>query len=82
MPHLHENGFMPNYYWWTSQGEEYPQFSLVVLQLSYYISGERREEFNLYEQIIMDYVRPLVGQHIEQGVIGSKCMEENLNPEA
>ena len=49
MTHLHENGFMPNYYWWTSHSEEYPQFPRVVLQGSYYGNGEQREEFKPYE---------------------------------
>lgn len=80
---LYQHGFMPNYYWWSNHGEDLPQFPSMVVEGSYYGSGERREEFNPYEQMIMDDVGPSIGQHIEQdGVIQSKFMEESPNPEA
>ncbi|RDX86736.1 hypothetical protein CR513_31897, partial [Mucuna pruriens] len=66
---------MPNYYWWTNHGEELPQFPPMVVEGSYYGSGEQREEFNPYEQLIMDHAGPSIGEHIEN-------MEENPNPEA
>ena len=65
MRDLYEEGFMPNYYWWTNHGEELPQFPLVVLHGSYYESGGHREELNPYEQMIMDCARPSIGQYIE-----------------
>ena len=43
MRDLYEEGFMPNYYWWTNHGEELPQFPPIVLQGSYYESGGQRE---------------------------------------
>ncbi|RDX99036.1 hypothetical protein CR513_17971, partial [Mucuna pruriens] len=46
---LYEKGFMPNYYWWTNHGEQLPQFPPMVVEGSYYASGEQREEFNPYE---------------------------------
>ncbi|RDX86748.1 hypothetical protein CR513_31888, partial [Mucuna pruriens] len=52
---LYEQRFMPNYYWWTNHGEEFPQFPPMVVEGSYYGSGEQREEFNPYEQLIMDH---------------------------
>ncbi|RDX94995.1 hypothetical protein CR513_22548, partial [Mucuna pruriens] len=39
------------------------------------IGEQTMEEVNLYEQMIMDHVEPLIGQHIEN-------MEENPNHEA
>ena len=47
MRDVYEEGFMPNYYWWTNHSEELPQFPPVVLQGSYYGSGGRREELKL-----------------------------------
>ncbi|XP_028195548.1 uncharacterized protein LOC114380730 [Glycine soja] len=52
MRHLYEEGFIPNYYWWTNHDEELPQFPPVVLQGSYYGSGGQRKELNPYEQMI------------------------------
>ncbi|RDY11760.1 hypothetical protein CR513_03521, partial [Mucuna pruriens] len=52
-----------------------PQFPSIVVKGSYYGSGEQREEFNPYKQLIMDHAGPSIGQHIEN-------MEENHNPEA
>ena len=78
MRDLYEEGFMPNYYWWTNHGEELPQFPPIVLQGSYYESGGQRKELNPYEQMIIDHARPSIGQYIEQqGVIEIECMEEN-----
>ncbi|RDX99626.1 hypothetical protein CR513_17301, partial [Mucuna pruriens] len=57
---LYEQGFMPNYYWWTNHGEQLPQFPPPVVEGSYYASGEQREEFNPYEQLIMDHVGPSI----------------------
>jgi len=83
MRDLYEEGFMPNYYWWTNHGEELPQFPLVVLHGSYYESGGHREELNPYEQMIMDHAGLSIGQYIEQeGVIKTECMKENPNPKA
>ncbi|XP_028223775.1 uncharacterized protein LOC114405448 [Glycine soja] len=66
MRDLYEEGFIPNYYWWINHGEELSQFPLVVLQGSYYESGEHREELNPYEQMIIDHAGPSIGQYIEQ----------------
>ena len=83
MRDVYEEGFMPNYYWWTNHSEELPQFPPVVLQGSYYGSGGRREELNPYEQMIRDHAGPSIGKYIEkEGVIKTECMEENPNPEA
>lgn len=66
MRHLYEEGFIPNYYWWTNHDEELPQFPPVVLQGSYYGSGGQRKELNPYEQMIMDHAGPSIGKYIEK----------------
>ncbi|KAG4974848.1 hypothetical protein JHK87_031669 [Glycine soja] len=65
MRDLYEEGFMPNYYWWTNHGEELPQFPPILLQGSYYESGGQRKKLNPYEQMIMDHAGPSIGQYIE-----------------
>ncbi|RDX86002.1 hypothetical protein CR513_32720, partial [Mucuna pruriens] len=35
--------------------DELPQFPPMVVEGSYYASGEQREEFNPYKQLIMDH---------------------------
>jgi hypothetical protein len=78
MVHLYERGFMNNYYCWTNHGESMPRSSPVVVDESYYDNGQHREEFNPFEQMIMDHIGPEVGRVIEQG----QNMEEYPNPEA
>ncbi|RDX66137.1 hypothetical protein CR513_55133, partial [Mucuna pruriens] len=53
---LYEQGFMPNYYWWTNHNEKLPQFPPMMVEGSYYGSDEQRKEFSCYEQLIMDHV--------------------------
>ncbi|KAG5091752.1 hypothetical protein JHK82_050530 [Glycine max] len=48
MRDLYEEGFMPNYYWWINHDEELPQFPLVVLQDSYYGSGDIASNFPIW----------------------------------
>ncbi|RDX79892.1 hypothetical protein CR513_39625, partial [Mucuna pruriens] len=64
-----------NFSYKTNHGEQLPQFPPLMVEGSYYASGEQREEFNPYEQLIMDHAGPSIGEHIEN-------MEENPNPEA
>ncbi|RDX66645.1 hypothetical protein CR513_54569, partial [Mucuna pruriens] len=37
---LYEQEFMLNYYWWTNHGKQLPQFPPMVVEDSYYASGE------------------------------------------
>ncbi|RDX86109.1 hypothetical protein CR513_32592, partial [Mucuna pruriens] len=37
---IYEQGFIPNYYWWTNHGKELPQFHLMVVKGSYYGSDD------------------------------------------
>ncbi|RDY04953.1 hypothetical protein CR513_11257, partial [Mucuna pruriens] len=67
---LYEQEFMLNFYWSTNHGKQLPQFSPMMVEGSYYAN-----EFNPYEQLIMDHAGPSIGGHIEN-------MEENPNPEA
>ncbi|RDX77936.1 hypothetical protein CR513_41863, partial [Mucuna pruriens] len=41
--------FISNYCWWTNRCKELLQFPPMVVEGSYYGSGEQREEFNPYE---------------------------------
>ncbi|RDY05068.1 hypothetical protein CR513_11131, partial [Mucuna pruriens] len=66
---------MPNYYWWTNHDEELQKFPPMMVEDSYYGSGEQWEELNPYKQMIMDHVGLSIGQHIEK-------MKENPNHEA
>jgi len=79
---LYQEGFMPNYYWWTNHGEEFPQFPLVDVGNSCSETCEQREELGSFHQMIMDHVRPSNAYCMQpESVIGSKYMEENPDPE-
>lgn len=76
MVHLHEQGFMRNYYYWTKHGESLPPSPPVMVEDAYYGIGDGREEFNLLEQMIMDHAGPEVGQAIQQdGLMGFQDLE-------
>ena len=63
--HLCMRGFMSDYYYWTSHGEQRPPIPPIIIDNSYYGSSEVREEFNNYEQMVMDAAGPFVGNYIE-----------------
>ena len=63
--HLCMRGFMSDYYYWTSHGEQRPPIPPIIIDNSYYGSSEVREEFNNYEQMVMDAAGPSVGNYIE-----------------
>ncbi|XP_058726296.1 uncharacterized protein LOC131597627 [Vicia villosa] len=83
MGHLCLNGFKEGYYYWTSYGEKRPPIPPVVLDNYYYGANEVREDFNDFEQMVMDAAGPSLGNYLEQQEFD--CQEEireNLNPEA
>jgi len=43
---LYQEGFMPNYYWWTNHGEELPQSPSVDVASSCYGTCEQREDLS------------------------------------
>ncbi|XP_027351246.1 uncharacterized protein LOC113862354 [Abrus precatorius] len=83
MVHLYEQGFMKNYYYWTNHGERMLPTPPTLVEESYYGMNNQREEFNPYEQMIMDHVGPEVGQVMEQQpVLREQNFEEDPNSDA
>ena len=79
---LYEEGFMPNYYWWTIHGEELSQFAQVDVQSTNYRTCEQRDELDPFHQMIMDHVGPSNAYCMQQdGVIGLEYMNEDPDPE-
>lgn len=79
--HLCMKGFMSNYYYWTSHGEQGPPIPPVIIENSYYGSSGVREDFNNYEQMVMDAAGPSIGNYIEQQGFGyGEQMTEDPNP--
>ncbi|RDX84963.1 hypothetical protein CR513_33913, partial [Mucuna pruriens] len=66
MVHLYERGFMKNYYYWMNHGESMPPHPSIMVEESYYGGGERGEEYDPFEHMVMDHVRPEVGQFIDE----------------
>ena len=81
--HLCMRGVMSDYYYWTSHGEQKSPIPLIIIDNSYYGSSKVREEFNSYEQMVMDAAGPSVGNYIEQQGFGyGDQMTEDPNPNA
>ena len=57
--HLCRKGFMDNYYYWTNHGEPILSIPLFVIENSYYGNSGEMNNFNNYEQMIMDYIQGL-----------------------
>ncbi|XP_068502114.1 uncharacterized protein [Phaseolus vulgaris] len=75
---LYQEGFMPNYYWWTNHGEELPQSPPMDVASSCYGTCEQREELGRFHQMVMDHVGPSNAHCMQpESVIGSEYMEEN-----
>ncbi|XP_027187217.1 uncharacterized protein [Cicer arietinum] len=82
MGHLCMKGFMDGYYYWTNHGEKRPPIPPVVSNNYYKCSGVR-EDFNDFEQMVMDVAGPSLGTYIEQQT--DDCgdqIREDPNPEA
>jgi hypothetical protein len=83
MIYLYERGLMDHYYYWTNHGEVRPPDPPIMFPESYYGSSEHRDEFNLFEKMIMDHAGPSVGEAIQQAdTIGEDRLEEDPNPAA
>ena len=81
--HLCKKGFMPNYYYWTNHGELMPSIPPIVFDNSYYEDSGLREDYNRYEQMVMDAAGPSIGTYIEQQRFDlGEQMEEDPNPKA
>jgi hypothetical protein len=63
--HLFNKGFMPNYYRWTCHGEKPVTPPPMVAGTSYYAPEGLREEYDSYEQMVMDAAGPKIGIHLE-----------------
>lgn len=83
MKHLCMKGFKEDYYYWSSHGEQRPSVMPMVSNNSYYGSIGIREDFNNFEQMVMDAAGPSLGYYLEQEE--SACPEqirEDPDPQA
>lgn len=83
MKHLCMKGFKEDYYYWSSHGEQRPSVMPVVSNNSYYGSIGIREDFNNFEQMVMDAAGPSLGYYLEQEEFA--CLEqirEDPDPQA
>ncbi|XP_052193958.1 uncharacterized protein LOC127802254 [Diospyros lotus] len=55
---LCKHGFMKGYYYWTNHGEEMPIMPQNVIVNEYYRQDNFRDQFNPYEQMVMDAAGP------------------------
>ncbi|XP_052198317.1 uncharacterized protein LOC127805607 [Diospyros lotus] len=55
---LCKHGFMKGYYYWTNHGEEIPIMPQNVIVNEYYREDNFRDQFNPYEQMVMDAAGP------------------------
>ncbi|XP_057417759.1 uncharacterized protein LOC130711967 [Lotus japonicus] len=65
--HLYRKGFRPNYFYWTSHGEEFPQPTPVTVQQQSIPNLDQEqtvyeENFNSYESMVMDAAGPSLAQ--------------------
>lgn len=77
--HLYRKGFRPNYYYWTSHGEEAPEPTPVTRpQPSINEKDAYRENLNPYETMVMDAAGPSFAHDHQQ----SRTEEPNENTKA
>ncbi|XP_061336707.1 uncharacterized protein LOC133283812 [Gastrolobium bilobum] len=80
--YLCKYSFMPDYYCWSSHGESHPNPPPVVERHSYYGGSGQRDNYEQYEQLIMDAAGPHIGAHLQGDTDEiQQLMHEDPNPE-